>query len=278
MTATVVIAVVAVLVVGWLAFLVASSIRNRSSEGVPRNVAPGKTDDELESKRLEKVQAAAVVLTGFLAFYLPIYYLGEQDRQAGFVEQFDEESLERGAEVVASVGCTDCHGADWSGGGASYVEKRSGINVNWAAPALNDVFFRYTRRRDPILDRLRPSQHAHACLGDRGRGTARRAAGIRRDQLSADPTDRPAGALAKIDPAVDLQLQRLNQADRSVEQAIVDQEQLLADIEAAPDQAPVALDAATRAAELAETGGEGVDADGDGLSDTAETELVQIVD
>ena len=76
---------------------------------------------------------------------------------------------------------------------------------------------------------------------------------------------------------MDLQLQRLNQADRSVEQAIVDQEQLLADIEAAPDQAPVALEAATRAAELAETGGEGVDADGDGLSDTAETELTQIV-
>jgi hypothetical protein len=104
LTATVVIAVVAVLVVGWLAFLVASSIRNRSNEEVPRNVAPGKTDDELESKRLEKVQAAAVVLTGFLAFYLPIYYLGEQDRQAGFVEEFDEESLERGAEVVAAVG------------------------------------------------------------------------------------------------------------------------------------------------------------------------------
>ena len=34
----------------------------------------------------------------------------------------------------------------------------------------------------------------------------------------------------------------------------------------------------TRAAELVEIGGEGVDADGDGLSDTAETELVQIVD
>ncbi len=33
-----------------------------------------------------------------------------------------------------------------------------------------------------------------------------------------------------------------------------------------------------RAAELVEVGGEGVDADGDGLSDTAETELVQIVD
>ena len=38
------------------------------------------------------------------------------------------------------------------------------------------------------------------------------------------------------------------------------------------------LEASTRAAELVEGGGEGVDADGDGLSDTAETELVQIVE
>ena len=278
MTATVVIAVVAVLVVGWLAFLVASSIRNRGSEGVPRNVAPGKTDDELESRRLEKVQAAAVVLTGFLAFYLPIYYLGEQDRQAGFVEQFDEESLERGAEVVAAVGCTDCHGTDWSGGGASYVEKRSGISVTWAAPALNDIFFRYTEdemRYWIVYGRANTPMPAWGTDGGGPLDDQQITDVI--NYLSTQQIDQQA-ALAKIDPAVDLQLQRLNQADRSVEQAIVDQEQLLADIEAAPDQAPVVLEAATRAAELAETGGEGVDADGDGLTDTAETELTQIVD
>ena len=278
MTATVVIAVVAVLVVGWLAFLVASSIRNRGSEGVPRNVAPGKTDDELESRRLEKVQAAAVVLTGFLAFYLPIYYLGEQDRQAGFVEQFDEESLERGAEVVASVGCTDCHGTDWSGGGASYVEQRSGINVNWAAPALNDVFFRYSDeevRYWIVYGRANTPMPAWGIDGGGPLDDQQISDVI--NYLRTQQIDQQA-ALAKIDPAVDLQLQRLNQANRSVEQAIVDQEQLLADIEAAPDQAPVVLEAATRAAELAETGGDGVDADGDGLTDTAETELTQIVD
>ena len=278
MTATIVIAVVAVLVVGWLAFLVASSIRNRSSGDVPRNVAPGKTDDELESKRLEKVQAAAVVLTGFLAFYLPIYYLGEQDRQAGFVEQFDEESLERGAEVVASVGCTDCHGADWSGGGASYVEQRSGINVNWAAPALNDVFFRYNDEEIRYWIVYGRANTPMPAWGTEGGGPLdQQQISDVINYLSTQQIDQQA-ALAKIDPSVDLQLQRLNQADRSVDQAIVDQEQLLADIAAAPGRAPAALDAATRAAELVEVGGEGVDADGDGLSDTAETELVQIVD
>jgi mono/diheme cytochrome c family protein len=277
LTAIVVIAVVAVLIVGWLAFLVASSIRNRASEEVPRNVAPGKTDDELESRRLEKVQAAAVVLTGFLAFYLPIYYLGEQDRQAGFVEQFDEESLERGAEVVASVGCTDCHGTDWSGGGASYVEQRSGINVNWAAPALNDIFFRYNDeevRYWIVYGRANTPMPAWGVEG--GGPLDEQQVSDVINYLRTQQIDQQA-ALAKIDPSVDLQLQRLNQADASVEQAIVEQEQLLADIQAAPGQAPVALDAAERAAELVESGGEGVDADGDGLSDTAETELVQLV-
>jgi mono/diheme cytochrome c family protein len=278
LTAIVVIAVVAVLVVGWLAFLVASSIRNRGREEVPRNVAPGKTDDELESRRLEKVQAAAVVLTGFLAFYLPIYYLGEQDRQAGFVEQFDEESLERGAEVVASVGCTDCHGSDWSGGGANYVERRSGITVTWAAPSLNDVFYRYNDEEVRYWIVYGRANSPMPAWGTEGGGPLdQQQVSDVINYLATQQIDQQA-ALAKIDPSVDLQLQRLNQADASVAQAIADQEQLIADIEAAPDQAPVVLEASTRAAELVEGGGEGVDADGDGLSDTAETELVQIVE
>ncbi|NIR38262.1 MAG: hypothetical protein GWN79_14355, partial [Actinobacteria bacterium] len=42
-------------------------------------------------------------------------------------------------------GCYGCHGPDGVGGVASYVEKRSGVTVSWAAPSLNDIFYRYGR-------------------------------------------------------------------------------------------------------------------------------------
>ena len=144
----------------------------------------------------------------FLAFYLPIYYLGEQDRQAGFVEQFDEESLERGAEVVASVGCTDCHGSDWSGGGASYVEKRSGINVNWAAPALNDVFYRYDAEEVRYWIVYGRANTPMPAWGTEGGGPLdEQQVSDVINYLATQQIDQQA-ALAKIDPSVDLQLQR----------------------------------------------------------------------
>ena len=71
------------------------------------------------------------------------YYLGEQNRQDEFAVEFDEVSVERGEHLYEEFGCGNCHGADGSGGAASYVEKRSGISVTWEAPAINNVFFRY---------------------------------------------------------------------------------------------------------------------------------------
>ena len=57
--------------------------------------------------------------------------------------EFAEGSTERGEHLVAEFGCFNCHGPEGSGGVAPYVEKRSGIAVEWAAPSLNDVLFRY---------------------------------------------------------------------------------------------------------------------------------------
>ena len=76
-TAGIVITVVALGAIAWLAFLVASSIRGRGREEVPPNLAPGITDDTLESKRLDRTLASAVVLSGVLALSLPIYVLSE---------------------------------------------------------------------------------------------------------------------------------------------------------------------------------------------------------
>ncbi|MDH3397287.1 MAG: cytochrome c, partial [Acidimicrobiia bacterium] len=141
---TIVITVAALAAIAWLAFLVANSMRGRGKEEVAPNLAPGITDDTLESKRLDKTLASAVVLSGILALSLPIYFVGEQSRQDGFVEEFDQVALERGAHLFEEFQCGNCHGVDGGGGAAAYVEKRSGISVAWSAPAINTVFYRYT--------------------------------------------------------------------------------------------------------------------------------------
>ena len=63
--------------VAWLVFLGVSAIRARGREEVPRNLAPGLTDEELETRRLERVQQAALLVSAFMAVGLPLYFLGE---------------------------------------------------------------------------------------------------------------------------------------------------------------------------------------------------------
>ena len=133
------------LVVGivWLGVLFASAIRNRGGEEVAPNLKPGITDQEMETKRLEGGQKAAIAFSAFLAISLPLYFLGETGRQENFVSEFEVAAQERGAHIVEEFRCFDCHGPEGVGGTANYVEKRSGVTVSWAVPSLNDVLFRY---------------------------------------------------------------------------------------------------------------------------------------
>jgi mono/diheme cytochrome c family protein len=145
MDSSVVITIVVIAAVAWLAFLGVSALRSRGPEEVPSNLAPGESDDVMETKRLERTQQAAVLLSAFLAIGLPLYYLGETNRQEGFVDQFDQESVTRGEHLVEEFDCYSCHGPDGVGGVASYIEKRTGATVQWAAPPLNNIFYRYDR-------------------------------------------------------------------------------------------------------------------------------------
>lgn len=128
---------------GWLTFLVNQSRVRRRREAAPQNLSPFLTDDELETDRLSRVLVAALVATAVLAIVMPIYYLNETARQAHAAEVFDEIAVERGHEWYLEFQCGDCHGADGGGGGASFIEPRSGISTTWAAPALDDVLYRY---------------------------------------------------------------------------------------------------------------------------------------
>lgn len=127
----------------WLWFLVGSSRVRRRREAPPANQSPFMTDDELESRRLNSTLVGALVASAVLAIILPVYFLAETDRQVASVEHFDEVAIERGEHWYEEFQCGDCHGPTGGGGGADYVERRSGLTTSWAAPSINDVLYRY---------------------------------------------------------------------------------------------------------------------------------------
>ena len=144
MNSSVFITLISLAIIGALAYFAAIGFRG---SGRTKDIAPNldryKSDDELETNHLDRTLSVAVLVASLLTVMIPLYYLGEQNRQEEFIEYFDEVSVERGEHLYEEFGCGNCHGVDGSGGAASYVEKRSGVSVIWAAPAINNVFYRY---------------------------------------------------------------------------------------------------------------------------------------
>jgi mono/diheme cytochrome c family protein len=262
--------------IAWLAFLGVSVLRSRGREEVPPNLTPGRTDDELETRRIERVQQGAVLLAGFLAVGLPLYFLGETDRQDSFVEQFDEESVRRGEHLVTEFGCFNCHGAGGSGGSAAYIEKRTGVSTLWAAPSLDDIFFRYSPDEVNFwITYGRPNTPMPA-WGVAGGGAMNEAQVqdivhyLQTIQISQQD------ALGKIQANVNGQLSRLEGADAALTAVLRTQRQLVADINRAPDLAGPADALAEEMRDVLEGAGTGVDTDGDGLSDVAEAAISEL--
>ena len=131
-------------VIAWLVYLVTQARVARRREAPPQNLTPYMTDDELESKRLNSTLVSALITTAVISVVMPIYFLNETDRQAAAEHHFEEIAVERGHEWWLEYECWRCHGEDGNGGGAPFVETRSGISTVWAAPSLNDILYRYT--------------------------------------------------------------------------------------------------------------------------------------
>jgi mono/diheme cytochrome c family protein len=137
---------VATAVLVWMVYLFVASRRSVTPEPeeTPKNLQPYLSDDELENTRLTRVLGAAVVGAAVLAIALPVYYWGEADRQAEAAEAFEEKDVEEGEHWYEVFECIGCHGPDAGGGGAEFIEARSGLSTSWSAPSLNDVFYRYS--------------------------------------------------------------------------------------------------------------------------------------
>ncbi|MEX0667404.1 MAG: c-type cytochrome [Acidimicrobiia bacterium] len=262
--------------VAWLAFLGVSALRTRGKEQVPQNLAQGRSDEELETSRLERFQQVAVLISGFMAVSLPLYFLGETQRQESFVDQFHEESVARGEHLVEEFACFSCHGAGGGGGSASYIEKRTAVTVFWSAPSLNDVLYRYSPDEVNFWVTYGRPNTPMPPWGVAGGGAMNEAqvadivAYLGTIQIPQQE------ALAEIEGVITGEMNRLAGADQAMAAAIVTQSQLVADISRAPDLAADA-DALAKEMRAALAGaGVGVDTDGDELSDIAEAQISEI--
>lgn len=286
------IAVLAVL--AWVTFLTRRSRVRRRREADPLNQSFFMDDDTLETKRLNSVLASALVATAVLAILLPWYYLQEDSRQVEAAEGFHEIAVERGHEWYAEYQCGDCHGPAGGGGGADFVEARSGLTTSWEAPSINDVLYRYDEeevRYWLVYGRANTPMPAWGTEGGGPLNTQQI------DELIAyleEITLPQTEVLGVVGSRVDRALSRLDGADETVAGLIERQQQEIAALEAAPDQLDAIGDAPQRLEELLAGGGTctdesaaafgkpcddpGADADDDGISDAAEIALGALID
>lgn len=290
---TIGIAVIAVL--GLLAVLVNSSRtrRRKRAEEVPANLAPFLTDDEMESRRLDRVLLAALLSSAVLAVVVPIYYVNETDRQAEAAERREEFDVEEGAHWYDFFGCEGCHGPEGVGGAATFVEPRSGLETLWSAPSLNDELYRYDPDEVRYWITFGRAGTPMPALGLEGGGAMTKQEIDQviayLDHIRIDQSE----AIAQVDSRVSQALQRLDGGDDVVAGAIADQETLVALIESADevldvvDGVPARFDqllagpgtCTDESAELVADPCEdpGADSDRDGLSDAAELALADLL-
>lgn len=276
MTANIITVLAVVAGIAWLGLMVVSALRNRGGEEVASNLQPGIDDQQLETRRLEKSQKAAIVFSAFLIISLPLYFLGETNRQEGFVEDFAHESAERGEHLVEEFACFNCHGPLGVGGSAPFVEKRSGVSVSWTAPSLNDVLYRYDADELNFWVTFGRGNTPMPAWGLAGGGPLNEhqvndvVNYLKTIQIPQQE------AVDKTPGAITAQTARLENADAIVAATILSQRQVLAEIEQAPADSAFILPLSQEARDILDSAGEGIDTDDDGLSDMAEAELSAI--
>jgi mono/diheme cytochrome c family protein len=141
----------------YLILAVLSPRKSREIEKSPANLTPFLEDDDLEGRRLERVQGWALLFAAVIAIALPLYWLREPTRQEQSQRYFDRNSVHRGAVLYARPGtpeydaavslqCANCHGDRGEGGSAPATIE--GQKVAWKAPPLNTEALRFTE--DPV--------------------------------------------------------------------------------------------------------------------------------
>ncbi len=271
----------------WVGYVVINSRRRtRPPERPGPNQEFFMDNEGLENDRLTRVLWASVIAAFVLAIVIPIYFVNETSRQEAAALDIEEEYLHFGEEWWNKFECSSCHGPDGGGGGAEIVESRSGLSANWAAPSINDVFFRYSEEevRHWIVNGRAGSPMPASGLEGGGAMTVQEIDQVivYLDSLQISQMD----AFAKADGAVQTALDRMNNAAASIETRILVEQTKLEDIREGPDQFSQIEDLPDQVADALSASGTcttesaalvgraceeaGDDADRDGLTDEAE--------
>ena len=273
MNSSIFITLLSLVIVGALAYFAAVGFRGSGkNEETPANLTKYKSDDELETKHLDKSLSWAVLIASLLTIMIPLYYLGEDSRQQSFVEEFEDVSVERGHHLYEEFGCGNCHGVDGGGGAASYVEKRSGVKVTWAAPAINNVFYRYDDSEVKywlIYGRANSPMPAWGLEGGGPMNDGQLEDLI--DYLHSFQVEQ-SFELGTIETSINSSLLRLENSALQVENEIINQKILIEEIKAGSAKLPVLQEAVEKITALLEKDS-GIDSDEDGLYDSVEIEI-----
>jgi mono/diheme cytochrome c family protein len=281
----------------WLAFLIRRSRVRRKREAAPLNRSFFMDDATLETKRLNSILGSALVATAVLALLIPWYYLSETSRQAHAEERFEEIAIERGHEWYEEFQCGDCHGPSGGGGGADYVEARSGLTTSWAAPSVNDVFLRYDEeevRYWLVYGRAGSPMPAWGAEGGGPLNTQQIDELLAYLEYIAEPQPLGSAAVDRATSRANLELSRLDGADATVADLLERQRAEIRSLEEAPAQLDAIGDSPARLEALFTDDGTctpesaelyrkpcdrpGPDSDGDGLTDAAEAGLAGLID
>ncbi len=142
-----------VVLLGGLLLFVRNVFQARAELGSEIELAANKkeyfSDEELEGKKLDWSLSFALVILSILALSIPFYWLAEPGRQDGAVAAYQLNFESRGEGLYLNgAQCVNCHAAGGVGGAAAYVlQDQDGqflANAQWSAPALNNLFHRYS--------------------------------------------------------------------------------------------------------------------------------------
>ena len=165
-----------VVAIGFAVYVLINIRAGRKEIGSEIELAPNRKryfeDEILETRRLDIALTAGLAMLIIIALCLPLYWLGEPGRQDGFENLTGNQFASRGSEIYEEQ-CTRCHGAGGVGGEADYTilddQGRYITAVNWTAPALNTILYRFSEEEvTHILNYGRPQSPMPAWGGPGG--------------------------------------------------------------------------------------------------------------
>ena len=148
----------AFITIGWITYFFLSKAAARRELGSEAEVAPNRKpyydDDKLEGPRLERMQFLGVLMLITMVIGLPLYWVLEPGRQAGAKAQQELTFRGWGEGLFATTAdggfnCAGCHGGMKAAGASAPYPLTDNTGkvtvVSWNAPALNTIFYRYSR-------------------------------------------------------------------------------------------------------------------------------------